>query len=366
MDGLFRGHSLDTLFLQGRCKRRRVSSYDRTGGNMDWLTLAPGGRAVFANIEGCGVVRHLWCTVGGGDELYPRKAVLRFYWDGEASPSVEAPIGDFFGIGHGIVKNFTSEPLQMSPQVGRGFNCFFPMPFQKSARFELENQCEKEISFYFYVDYEAYEACDALGPEVAYFHSQWRREADTKGWADPAVKIKDDLARQPGLPDWYPRVWTAANKDGRDNYVILEAQGKGHYVGCNLNVDCFARQANDWYGEGDDMIFIDGDPLPTLHGTGTEDYFNTAFGPHQEACAPWQGITVYSGTEDWPFRGKNSMYRFHIKDPVYFDQSIRVTIEHGHGNKLSNDYSSTAYWYQSEPHAPFPALPPVGERLPRG
>ncbi len=113
------------------------------------------------------------------------------------------------------------------------------------------------------------------------------------------------------------------------------------------------------------MIFIDGDTMPTLHGTGTEDYFNTAWSPRQEFCTPYHGLPLYSGTEEWPYAGKNSMYRYHIEDPVHFQKSIRVTIEHGHANNLSNDYSSTAYWYQTEPHAPFPTLPPVAERLPR-
>ena len=160
--------------------------------------------------------------------------------------------------------------------------------------------------------------------------------------------------------------WRQPNLSGARNYVILDARGTGHYVGCNLNVDVFERQVNDWYGEGDDMIFIDGEPWPPrLHGTGTEDYFNTAFCPKQEYSAPYHGITVYSGNEAWPWGGKNSMYRFHIEDPVRFERSIQVTIETGHDNELANDYSSTAYWYQTEPHAPFPALPPVAGRVAR-
>ncbi len=115
--------------------------------------------------------------------------------------------------------------------------------------------------------------------------------------------------------------------------------GRGHYVGCNLNIDCFERQQNDWYGEGDDMIFIDGE-LPTLRGTGTEDYFNTAFSPHDRVLRAVPRTAADSGTEEWPWSGKNSMYRWHIEDPVHFRESISVTIEHGHANHLSNDYSS--------------------------
>ncbi|HMS55063.1 MAG TPA: DUF2961 domain-containing protein, partial [Fimbriimonadaceae bacterium] len=151
-----------------------------------------------------------------------------------------------------------------------------------------------------------------------------------------------------------------------DNYLLLEAIGSGVYVGCNLNIDVFEQQGNDWYGEGDDMIVIDGEPWPPrLHGTGTEDYFSMAFCPKQEYCAPYHGLTLYSGTDEWPWGGKNSMYRYHIEDPIRFEKSIRVSIEHGHANKLFNDYSSTAYWYQLEPHAPFPKLLAVDERLPR-
>jgi hypothetical protein len=113
------------------------------------------------------------------------------------------------------------------------------------------------------------------------------------------------------------------------------------------------------------MIFVDGEAWPGIHGTGTEDYFNTAFCPTQEYSAPYHGLILYQGSQDWKWRGKNTLYRYHIEDPIYFEKSIRVTIEHGHANKLTNDYSSTAYWYQAEPHAPFPPLLPVARRLPR-
>jgi hypothetical protein len=240
----------------------------------------------------------------------------------------------------------------MSPEDGRGFNCWWPMPFE-SARIEIQCECENPINLYFYVDYEEYASLEG---NPARFHAQWRRENPTEGW----------LAEKLG-PENYMKVWQEnPNLSDKDNYVILDAVGEGIYVGCNLNIDCFQRQGNDWYGEGDDMIVIDGEPWPPrLHGTGTEDYLNTAFGPTQEYCAPYHGITVNSGNEDWRWKGKNSMYRFHIADPIRFRRSIRVSIEHGHANKLSNDYSSTAYWYQHEPHRPFPALLPVEQRMPR-
>jgi hypothetical protein len=190
------------------------------------------------------------------------------------------------------------------------------------------------------------------------FHAQWRRENPTDGWSDDSRRFAEDQA-------YRNEVFATANTTGEGNYVILEARGRGHYVGCNLNIDCFARGADDWYGEGDDMIFVDGDTSPTLHGTGTEDYFGTAWSPQREFCAPYHGLPLTSGMPEWPWAGKHSMYRFHIEDPVHFRESIRVTIEHGHANHLSHDYSSTAYWYQTEPHAPFPSLPHVAERLPR-
>ena len=367
---LEKGNSLDTLFFLGDCASRRVSSFDKSGGNHDWIDLEPGETAVLADIKGCGIVRHIWCTINafvegaGPTPHYLRKIVVRAFWDGETEPSIEAPIGDFFGMGHGLCKNFVSEPLSMNPKEGRGFCCYFPMPFESSARFTLHNQSEGHVNFYYYIDFEEHKA---LPEDCGRFHAQYRQERDTMGWAPKeADYIKREKAGPPD-PAWYPKAWTAKNTDGQGNYVILQAQGRGKYVGCNLNIDVFERQANDWYGEGDDMIFIDGEPWPpSLHGTGTEDYFNTAFCPRTEFCAPYQGITLYSGeVSDIPFSGKNAMYRYHIKDPVHFKKSILVTIEHGHANKLSNDYSSTAYWYQMEPHLPFEPIPNVEQRLPR-
>ena len=350
-------------------KSRRLSSWDRTGGNRDFVFVRGGDKIVLGEIAGAGIVRHLWMTMMSlpeeKDEL--RQTVLRVFWDGETSPSIEVPLGDFFGLGFGLRRNFNSLPLQMSPQDGRGFNCWFPMPFARGARFELENQGTATRIFYFYIDYEEHGAIDA---DFGRFHAWWNRRNPTAGTARSDGYTRADYGYSdhrpvgPGLALSGP--WKKANLTGADNYVLLEAEGRGQYVGCNLNVDVFERQVNDWYGEGDDMIFIDGEPWPPrLHGTGTEDYFNTAFCPKQEFSAPYHGLTVYSGDEAWPWGGKNSMYRFHIEDPIRFDKSIRVTIETGHNNALANDYSSTAYFYLTERRAPLPALPPVEARLPR-
>jgi len=350
-------------------KSRRLSSYDRDGGNRDYITVGPGARVELGRVEGPGIVRHIWMTMASipAERHALRQTVLRFFWNNESSPSVEVPLGDFFGIGFGLRRNFTSLPLQMSPQDGRGLNCWFPMPFADGARFEIENQGASARIFYYYIDYEEHRAAD---PELASFHAWWNRLNPTAGTARRKGYTRNDY----GLNDQRPvgpghslgQAWADANLTGDENYVILTARGHGHYVGCNLNVDVFERQVNDWYGEGDDMIFVDGEPWPPrLHGTGTEDYFNTAFCPKQEYNAPYHGITVYSGNEAWPWGGKNSMYRFHIEDPIRFERSIRVTIESGHDNALANDYSSTAYWYQVGRSDPLPALAPVEARIPR-
>jgi hypothetical protein len=260
-------------------------------------------------------------------------------------------------MGHGQLRNFISAPLQLSPQDGKGMNCWFPMPFAQGARIEVEHQGEDRLVLYFYVDYEEY---GRLADDLGRFHAQWRRENPTRGWEAAPAPGKDDFEA------FRQAYWLKPNTSGDENYVILEAQGRGHYVGCHLDIDIFQRQKNDWYGEGDDMIFIDGEPWPpSLHGTGTEDYYNCAYCPRQEHHAPYHGLILYNEGREWRWKGKQTVYRYHVEDPVHFDKSIRVTIEHGHDNKLSNDYSSTAYWYQEEPHAPFPEMLPVSERLPR-
>ncbi|MEW6742521.1 MAG: glycoside hydrolase family 172 protein [Planctomycetota bacterium] len=344
-------------------KSRRCSSFDRSGGNTDWVVIEPGGRHVMAEIDGPACIKHIWCTNGlAHDRDAMRSCMLRMWWNGERTPSVEVPLADFFGGGFGICANFWSLPLQMNPDNGRGMNCWFPMPFERHSLLEVHNEWHAEMALYYYVDYEVYPVAEE---ELATFHAQWRRENPTKGWGHKDLK-------GPANRDHLQAAWRTANTTGAENYVILEATGKGQYVGCHLDVDCFQREKNDWYGEGDDMIFIDGEAWPpSLHGTGTEDYFAGAYGPRTVYSSPYCGISRYSGDEwgpesqKWPFRGKNSLYRFHIEDPIRFDKSIRVTIEHGHNNKLSNDYSSTAYWYQFEPHGRFPKLLRAAERLAR-
>lgn len=347
--------SLSGLPFLRDARRGRASSYDTSGGNWDFWMLQPGETRTIAQIAGAGAVRHIWMTLASREDAYPRRSVLRMFWDGAVTPCVEVPLGDFFGVGHGIIKEYWSLPLTMSPRDGRGFNCYFPMPFNRDARIEVTNEGERRLVLYFYVDYETY---GQPLENIALFHAQYRQES-TRGWGDDARRFDKDA-------EYMREVFQTPNTTGADNFTILEATGRGHYVGCNLNIDCHTRLKNDWYGEGDDMIFIDGDSTPTLHGTGTEDYFNTAWSPLTEFCTPYHGQSLAStGGEGWLYKGKQSVYRYHIEDPIHFRESIRVTIEHGHANNLSNDYSSTAYWYQTEPHAPPHPLPEVQRRLPR-
>lgn len=350
------GSSLRDLPRMRSSRRRRVSSYDRNGGNEDRLTIGPGETVEIADIAGAGSINHIWMTVApkfpqtpeSPDNAFLRKLVLRAYWDGNAHPSILVPLGDFFGVGHARTRNFTSLPLQMSPQDGKSFNSFFHMPFADGARFEITNESsELVLWFYYYIDYEAF---DELGEGLGRFHASWHRENPTDGIEQGGLSNGQYLFEGP-------------NTTGDGNYVILDTKGRGHYVGCTFNVTNLRHTEEwNWYGEGDDMIFIDGEQWPpNLHGTGTEDYFNTAWCPTQEYNAPYHGITLPGG-ENWS--GQISYYRFHVEDPVTFEESIRVTIEHGHNNQRSDDISSVAYWYLDRIDETL-SLPPVEKRLPR-
>ncbi len=229
------------------------------------------------------------------------------------------------------------------------------MPFRSRARIEVENQGEEPYDHYFYIDYEKYRSQDAV-KDLAYFHVQWRREADTKGWSYIEGLKDEEMYKDP----------RQFNTDGKENYIILETDGNGIYCGAHLDIDCFHRNPNDWFGEGDDMIFIDDDEWPpSLHGTGTEDWHNCAYSPTQEYNGLYHGIILYNGTKEWLWKGKQTIYRYHIEDPIRFYRRIKVTIEHGHANTLSNDYSSTAYYYLSKPRRGGPPLPNAEERLPK-
>jgi len=333
-------HFLREMYTLNDVETARVSSWDRTGANRDWICPNAGETAVLADIAGPGCIRHIYFTISGLSRFFLREMILRMYWDDEKTPSVEVPLGDLFGLGFCVPRYYRSLPVTVNqgadPDGTIGLNCYFPMPFAKRALLTLENDSEVASGLVWYhVDYET--GVDVPG-NVGRFHAQWRRE-------NPCTAVR--------LPE-------AQNLDGKENYVILEAEGRGNYVGMFLNVD---NICGGWYGEGDDMIFIDGEQWPpSFHGTGTEEIFGGGACPNTEYAGPYTGFHLVSSRD---FAGKQSMYRFHVADPVRFQKSIRVTLEHGHANDLSNDYSSTAFWYQAEPHAPFPKLPPRAARVPR-
>lgn len=343
--------NLESLPMVKKFKRKRFSSFDRTGGNKDNFRINKNETRLLAETKSAGCIKHIWCTIGAADKdgepekNYLRKMIIRMFWDGAKKPSVEVPIGDFFGMGHGKRKNFVSAPLQMGPDNGAGFNCWFPMPFAKGARIEVENQCNADMKIFFYIDWEEY---DHPTQNVLRFHASWNREI-TKGISDKGIgqmEFQDE----------------GINKTGESNYVILKTEGEGHYVGCNVNIH---NQRWSWYwdwpGEGDDMIFVDGERWPPeIHGTGTEDYFNSAFCPTQEYNAPYHGV-ILTGGINW--RNYITYYRYHILDPIPFKKSIKVTIEHGHANRRYDDWSSTAYWYQKN-IGTIKRVPPVEERIP--
>jgi len=329
----------------------RISSWDRSGGNRDFLSFTPGETKELLNLDGPGCITHIYCTPAGPPTIL-RNAILRMYWDDETMPSVEVPLGDFFATGDCNVRLFASHFIVVNHGSGTiGYNAYFPMPFHKRARITLENKDPKPIgAFWYHIEYEQY--AKDLPEDTGYFHAQWRREAPTKVCQSGPAAVPSNQVNK--------TLWAKTNTNGAENYVILEAEGKGHIVGLFLTCD---NLAGGWWGEGDDMIFIDGRKWPpAYHGTGTEEIFGGGACPNKEYAGPYTGFVAINeqGASTW--RGQNSMYRWYVHDPIRFHKSIRWTIEHGHANNFENDYSSVAYWYQLEPHRPFPKLP--AQRLP--
>ena len=338
----------DELFAQARLrnyKTRRSSSWDRTGGNRDATPVEPGQSTTLLDITGAGVVTHIWFTISSSDPMHLKNLVLRAWWDGESTPSVETPIGDFFGLGLGEYFVYQSALLAVAPI--KALNAYFQMPFSTSARITVTNEGKvRTNSLYYAIDYVT---LPTLPADVARFHAQYRQAAPCRGWTNDWTNNGS-----PGIND-------RKNLDGQDNYVFMEAKGKGHFVGVTQAV---LQNQTGWFGEGDDMIFIDGDKLPTINGTGSEDYYNGAwdfglqsFG-YQHNGAPYMVDPERIG-------GRYCLYRWHTESPITFDESIKVTIEHGHANHRSDDFYSVAYWYQTEPHAAFPPLPAAEDRIPK-
>ena len=338
---------LENLSRLRQGKRRRASSWDRSGGNDDFVSVPPGASHRLGELAGPGTIRHIWMTALSGDPHLLRTAALRVWWDDAEQPSIDVPLGDFFGIGFGDSVNLSSLPLQRMPQSGKGMNCFLPMPFRNAARLEVWNESDQPLKHLFY--YVDWEQAAAVDPEQGYLHAWFNRENPTDGIDDRGMSNHEFQC-------------AGHNPDGTGNYLVLDVHGRGHYVGTVLSIHNLRQtDQSNWYGEGDDMFFIDGDERPTLHGTGTEDYFNTAWGPTQAFCSPYAGLPMPGGV-NWS--GRLSMYRFHIEDPILFDRHLRFSIEHGHANRRSDDWSSVAYWYASEPGVPNMPRIAVADRIP--
>ena len=279
--------------------------------------------AVLMDVDGPGVIQHIWMVEG-----LNRGMVIRFYWDGEDSPSVETPVPDFFAVGHGKFAQVNSLPVVVNP--ANALNCFWPMPFRSHARITLSNETGQDVELVAYqITYVETEVAAAAGS----FHAQYRR----------------------------------ASTADRNPYVILDGvKGRGRYVGTFL---AWTQMEKGWFGEGEIKFHMDGDgQFPTICGTGTEDYFLGSYGFQKPYTTAYAG-TVLPAAEGAEPPNFWSLYRWHIQDPINFEQDLRVTIQalgwggDGKYKKLSDDIASVAYWYQAEPHAPFPKLPGLAERL---
>ncbi len=288
------------------------------------VRIAAGSLFEMAGIDGPGAIQQIWMTPTGNW----RHSILRVYWDHEETPSIECPVGDFFGMGWGEYAPLSSLAVCVNP--GSAFNCYWEMPFRKHCRMTLENRDDAEMVLYYQINYTLTEVPD----DAAYLHAQWRR-------SNP-------------LPD-------------KADHVLLDGvRGRGHYVGT-----CLAWQVNStgWWGEGEIKFFMDGDEWPTICGTGTEDYFCGSYnfdrnGEYTVFNTPYAGLhQVIKPDGAYRSQQRFGLYRWHIMDPIRFRQDLRVTIQAlgwrsgGRYLPLRDDIASTAFWYQAEPHAPFPALP---------
>jgi len=299
------------------------------------ITLSKDQTAVLADVAGPGVIQHIWFTVGDHGprgHTVLRDLVLRCRWDGEDKPSVEVPLGDFFANGHAMRCDISSLPVAVNPSGG--MNSYWPMPFAKSAQLSVTNEHGDDIGGFFYQI--TYSLTD-LPKEAARFHAQWRRENTVT----------------------YHKEYT----------IIEGVKGQGHYVGTYL---AWTQLSSGWWGEGEVKFYVDGDgPHPTICGTGTEDYVGGAW------C--FADRTYSKAFLGYPLRHaepgqiiKHGLYRWHVPDPIRFKSDLKVTIQDlgftpqptGY-EPLTDDISSVAYWYQREPHAPFPPLPPARARWPR-
>ena len=325
--GIGRGQdpSLEGLPAVRDFESHRITSADPTGGNADWWDIAPGETRVLADIRGPGCIVHFRDNVTSQEPHHLQFLVLRMYWDGEQDPSVEVPMGDFFGIGFGFTEQFSSALMTIDQRRGKltdpaafgaARNCTIPMPFERAARMTLTNEGSQPSRHWVEINYRTYEKAPA---GQLPFHAQYRQ----------------------------------ATPPPEGPYLILDAKGRGHLIGCSLSVK---NNDGGWWGEGDEIVEIDG--RHAMQGTGSEDYFCESYGL-RPGCFPYYGVTLL----EEPYI---SAYRWHVPDPVTFRKSLRFLIEHGNGVppfRSKNDYYSVAYWYQTEPHAAFPKLPAKEERI---
>lgn len=323
---MFDPDPLSNLYRARDYVSRRAYSHDPAGrtlpGGDDKHVLLPGEEMVLADLEGPGIIRHIWFTLSREIPEVLTDPVLRIYWDDETTPSVEAPFGAFFGLGLGKYYSFQSWPFACGNR--RGYNCFLPMPFRHRARLVFTNGGRQPLRrLFYYIDWQQ---VPTLPDDALYFHAQYRQEK-------PATI-------------------------GR-NYTIVEAEGRGHFVGLFMYV---RSNAATWWGEGGDVFFIDDRKQWAIHGTGAEDYFCHGWGMEEQPFGHRFGVP-YWGTHGQA-GGESAIYRFHLEEAITFRQYFRMEIHHGNDNDLADDYASVAYWYQTEPHSIFPLLPPETDRGP--
>lgn len=322
-------------------KSLKQSSFDRTGGNSDRWPIAPGATQELFRSDGPGIITHIWFTIAAQSPSHLKDIVIRAYWEGNSKPSVEVPVGDFFGLNLGQYCVYQSAFLNCSSV--KALNCYFAMPFKRSALITATNEGKQPVgSFYSNIDYKL---VPSLPDDIVYFHAQYRQK--TPNTAAKFASGEKEL-----------------NPEGKTNYVFAETRGKGHLMGVTMGV---LQNSENWFGEGDDMIFIDDESKPAIIGTGTEDYINGAwdFGG-RDGAVPFAHL--YNGAQfiQTPEHGggRYLMYRWHGDNPVTFERYMKHTIEHGHANDRADNFYTVCYWYQTQPYTDFPPLPPVAERVP--
>lgn len=294
-----------------------------------FIKVKPHSTVTMMDVAGPGVIQHIWMATASDWKGNGRASVLRFYWDGETTPSIEVPLTDFFAVGHELFAPVNSATVVVLPKSA--MNCYWPMPFRKHARITFTNDSDKELGLLTYqIDYLE----TSVPGNAGYFHAQWRR---------------------------------AVSERSRPEVTLLEAKGEGRYVGTFL---AWTQLSDGWFGEGEVKFYLDGDTkYPTLAGTGTEDYFGGSYGFPETYSTPYIGCTLSHKGQDGP--PKWSLYRWHVMDPISFHRDLKVTIQtlgwwpNRRYQPLADDVASVAFWYQSEPHASFPAFPALPQRWPR-